>query len=63
MSGGSLPRTGSGAIALGGTIAGVSLEASVPMPLIVAAVGVTLVLAGALLIRLGFRRRRPAGAS
>ncbi|GAA4439730.1 hypothetical protein [Phytohabitans houttuyneae] len=63
MSGGSLPRTGSGAFAVGGTVAGVSLEASIPMPLAVAAVGVALVLAGALLIRLGFRRRRPAGVS
>lgn len=63
MSGGSLPRTGSSVLVLGGTVAGVTVETSVPYPLAIAAVGVALVLAGALFIRFGFRRRRPAGVS
>lgn len=60
MSGGSLPRTGLGAVVSIGGVAGVG-QVGVPMPVVIALAGVVLVVAGALMVRIGFRRRRPAG--
>ncbi|TWH67687.1 hypothetical protein JD77_02667 [Micromonospora olivasterospora] len=61
MSGGSLPKTGAGAVTLGGGVLG--LEGSITMPREVAIVGVAIgvILLGSLLVRLGWRRGRPAG--
>lgn len=61
MSGGSLPKTGAGAITIGGGVAGLGGGISMPMPLAIALVAVGLVLVGSLMIRLGFRRKRPVG--
>lgn len=60
MSGGTLPRTGLGVVTIGGA-AGVGAY-SLPLPLALALGGVAIVVAGALLVRLTFRRQRPVGA-
>lgn len=61
MSGGSLPKTGMGAVTVGGGIAGLGGGISMPLPLAIALVAVGLVLLGSIMIRVGFRRKRPAG--
>lgn len=58
MSGGSLPVTGLGALTLGG-VAGLGVL-NVPLPMGVAAVAVATIAAGAVLVRMSFRRGRPA---
>ncbi|MFF5217548.1 hypothetical protein [Micromonospora sp. NPDC000442] len=55
-SGGTLPRTGVDVITIGGT-AGVGLV-QLSWPLVIAAVGVLMVIVGAGMIRLTFRRGR-----
>lgn len=61
MSGGSLPRTGAGAVTIGGGIAGLGGGITMPLPVAIALLGVGIVLVGSLMIRLGFRRKRPVG--
>jgi hypothetical protein len=60
MSGGSLPRTGIGVVTIGG-VAGIG-GYTLPLPVAIALGGVAVVLLGALLVRLTFRRKRPVGA-
>lgn len=57
MSGGTLPRTGMGAFTL--AVGGVSYSA--PLPVALAVGGALTVLAGAVLVRLAWRRQRPVG--
>lgn len=58
MSGGSLPRTGVGAVTVGG-FAGLGAF-TMPAPVFWAAIGVAAVIVGALLIRVSFRRNTAA---
>lgn len=58
MSGGSLPKTGMGAITVGG-VAGVGYY-TVPIPVMIALTGAALVIVGAVLIRFTFRPGRSA---
>lgn len=57
MSGGSLPRTGVGAVTVG--LGGLTAYA-LPLPVFLAIVGAVLVVGGALLIRVAFHRDKPA---
>ncbi|NGM15468.1 hypothetical protein O3597_04585 [Verrucosispora sp. WMMA2044] len=56
-SGSTLPRTGFDVVTIGGT-AGVGVV-QLSLPLVIAAVGVLMVVAGACMIRMTFRRGRP----
>jgi hypothetical protein len=60
MSGGSLPRTGIGAVAL--AVPGTGLAVALPLPVVLALVAGALIIGGALMIRLTWRRRRPVDA-
>lgn len=60
MSGGTLPKTGIGALTVGG-VAGYGAT-RVPIPIVIATTAILLVVAGAVLVRVGWRRRRPAGS-
>ncbi len=57
---GSLPKTGPGAallLSLGGT------QVGVPWPVAIAGIGVSLLTAGVLLVRFGFRRNQGVGSA
>lgn len=61
MSGGSLPKTGTGAVTLGGGILGAEGSVSMPLPVAIALMGVGMVLLGTLFVRVAWRRGRTAG--
>ncbi|MFV2012501.1 MULTISPECIES: hypothetical protein [unclassified Micromonospora] len=59
MSGDSLPRTGANAAVTIGGVAGLG-QLSLPLPLVMAATAVVMIIFGAVLVRLSFRRGRSA---
>lgn len=61
MSGGSLPKTGAGAVTLGGGALGLQGSITMPREVAIAAVAVGIILVGSFLVRLGWRRGRPVG--
>jgi hypothetical protein len=57
MYGNALPKTGIASIAIGA--GGATVNA--PLPLVIAAIGLGIVTAGVVLVRVGFRRRKGVG--